>query len=79
LNKVFYDDSLVASNKQQIQCKKLKKQPENSEMDSSYKRARIRPKYSASIAFSWREDKDETNKQNNPFWMLNVKQESREY
>jgi len=40
--------------------KKSKKQPENAEMDN-LKRVRIHPKHSATVAFSWQDDKDVTN------------------
>jgi len=46
--------------------KKSKEQPVNSEMESSYKRMQIRPKFRrvATVAFSWHEDKDETKQTN---------------
>ena len=47
----------MESNKQQLKEVESKIQPENSETKATAKRVWIRPTYSASVAFSWHEDK----------------------
>jgi len=68
LDKELYDNylCLAASNKQQINETMSTNQLQNLEI--GIKRVRIRPKYNATVAFSWQEDKDGTkqiNKQAN--------------
>ena len=61
LNKTLHDHylCLVESNKQQIEKVRSKILAENLETRATPKRVWIRPLHSASVAFSWQEDKNE--------------------
>jgi len=67
LDKALYDDylCLVASNKQEILWKEVKETTGKTRKWTTPKRVRIRPTYSATVAFSWQEDKDGTNNHSN--------------
>ena len=60
LVKTLYDDylCLVASNKQQMYVGRSQRSTGKLGKWSTPKRVRIRPKDSATVAFSWKEDKD---------------------
>jgi len=55
---------LVASNKQHNSVVRSQRNNRKTRKWTTAKRVRIRPKYSATVAFSWQEDKDETKQTN---------------